>query len=65
MNFNIKKGSDWPGQTTVRVFAISNIHGALGDNGQTYKEIMSVTPLIALVGKEKEAHPTIVHGCGS
>jgi len=67
MNFNIKSSTD-PSKgkaVTVRAFSISNIHGALGDNGQCYKEIVSVSPLIDLIAKEPFAHPKIIHGCGT
>lgn len=39
LNFNIKKGD---GYSLVRAFSVSQIGGALGDNGQNYKNLITV-----------------------
>ena len=47
------------GQSGVRSFSISNIHGALGDDGQSYKNL-------AYLNKQMPTPCTlkILHGCG-
>ena len=52
LNFNIKQDGD---TTTLRLFSISNIHGALGDAGQNYKTLAYI-----LEGRGL----SVVHGCG-
>jgi hypothetical protein len=39
LNFNIKKGD---GHSLVRAFSVSQIGGALGDNGQNFKNIITL-----------------------
>eukprot|EP00912_Choanoflagellata_sp_UC4_P001083 UC4_evm2s669 len=53
LNFNIAQTSS--DIVTLRLFSISNIHGALGDSGQNYKSLAYL-----LEGREVK----IVHGCG-
>jgi len=55
LNFNIAK-VDASGSATLRIFSISNIHGALGDNGQNFKNIAYL-----IEGRSTE----IVYGCGA
>ena len=43
-------------KTIMRIFSVSNVHGALGDNGQNYKNIAYI-----LEGRGAR----IVHGCGA
>merc|ERR1711934_103208 len=47
----------------LRISSVSGIHGALGDNGQTYKT------LAVMLGDAKKKDPkfksSIVHGCGA
>lgn len=58
ININIKGAS---GATTqARLFSISNIHGALGDNGQNFKSLAFLLQTSGL-----EIGPMdVVHGCG-
>lgn len=58
INVNIQKNA--AGETQLRFFSISNIHGALGDNGQTYKTIMYLLQTSDL----QWAPVGIAHGCG-
>ena len=58
ININIKRNE--AGETQLRLFSISNIHGALGDNGQTYKTILYLLQTSGLIW----APVGIVHGCG-
>merc|ERR1740117_1392708 len=60
IDFNIKKDTAGTG-SILRASTVSGIHGALGDNGQTYKTIAFIKSYLA---PEKEAILTIVHGCG-
>ena len=61
IDFNIKKASDdATEEAVVRVSSRSNIHGALGDNGQNHKNVMSVMNTL----RYRSPTPTIVHGCG-
>lgn len=61
LNFNIARASSTG--TSMRIFSISNIHGALGDNGQTYKNIAFL--LSGIQPRESGWSITIAHGCGS
>jgi len=56
MKFNLKRPSTPDGSTTLRVFSVSDVHGALGDNGQNYKNIAYLV---------EGRRMTIVHGCGA
>ena len=58
IDINIKRND--AGETQLRLFSISNIHGALGDNGQTYKTILYLLQTSGLIW----APVGIVHGCG-
>ena len=50
------------GYVVLRLFSVSNIHGALGDNGQNYKTLdYLVTTALSTYGK---LGVQIVHGCG-
>ena len=54
LKFNLARGN--ASGTTLRVFSVSTIHGALGDNGQNYKNIAYLL----------EGHTgRVVYGCGS
>jgi hypothetical protein len=60
LNFNIKKGPE--AGTFLRVASISNIHGALGDDGQNFKTLVY---MLREMHPDWETHPIrIVHGCG-
>ena len=48
--------------TVVRLFSISNIHGALGDNGQTYNNIKYLVD--STLPDKTLSSLKIVHGCG-
>ena len=64
LNFNIKKGNTNPGGTstsTLRAVSIANIHGALGDNGQSHK---TLTYLLDAVFGDVQHVPRVAHGCG-
>ena len=69
LNFNIGR-PDANGKSTLRIFSISNVHGSLGDNGQNYKNVVSLYGLI-LEGRARgnkivsEGGPAPVHGCGA
>merc|ERR1712086_243839 len=65
IDFNVQARGHVPGETTgslLRISTISGIHGALGDNGQTYKT------LAVMLGDAKKTDPTFkaitIHGCG-
>ena len=60
IDFNVKNKQAGP-MTTVRLFSISNIHGALGDNGQSFKNIKY---LIDHTLPDASPNLKIVHGCG-
>jgi hypothetical protein len=53
LNFNVKATDD--GGHLLRLFSVSDIHGALGDHGQNYKTLAYL-----LDGRPL----TVVHGCG-
>ena len=46
LNFNIKQDGD---TMTLRLFSISNIHGALGDHGQNYKTLSVLLKALAVL----------------
>lgn len=52
----------WVAGSLLRISTVSGIHGALGDNGQTYKT------LAVMLGDAKKTDPTfkalMIHGCG-
>ena len=52
LNFNLKPTADGH---LLRMFSVSNIHGALGDSGQNYKTLAFI-----LEGRAN----TVIHGCG-
>ena len=56
LKFNIGRPASPDAGTTMRVFSLSRIHGALGDNGQNYKNIKYMI-------ENHEAK--IVLGCGA
>jgi len=65
MDFNIKKAG---ANTVIRVFSVSNIHGALGDGGQSFKNIKFLFDGIKPTGRTTNGMPpeaSIVHGCGT
>ncbi|KAK3232714.1 hypothetical protein CYMTET_56955 [Cymbomonas tetramitiformis] len=55
LNFNVFDSGN--GLTGIRAFSVSNIHGALGDNGQNYKTLAYM--LRGMFGELQ-----IVYGCG-
>lgn len=55
LNFNVFESGH--GLTGIRAFSISNVHGALGDNGQNYKTLAYM--LRGMFGELQ-----IVYGCG-
>ena len=59
LDFNVQENAAGD-QSQVRIFSVSNIHGALGDNGQNYKTLSTIRDALA-----KGADLNIVHGCGS
>lgn len=59
LNFNIKTGAEET-SSVLRLFSISNIHGALGDRGQNYKTLVYLLDAAGL-GRE---NLSIVCGCG-
>mmetsp|Transcript_1500 Transcript_1500/g.4390 ORF Transcript_1500/g.4390 Transcript_1500/m.4390 type:complete len:192 (+) Transcript_1500:50-625(+) len=59
LNFNVRPGDG--ASSVVRMFSISNIHGALGDSGQNFK---SLAYLMDAIGFDKAA-ATPAWGCGS
>ena len=60
VNVNFRKKG---GNAVLRLFSISNIHGALGDGGQNYKTLDYLVSM-ALAEHGKLALK-VVHGCGS
>ena len=58
-------GDDTPA-TTIRAFNVANIHGALGDHGQSYKSLMFMIRALASSNQwpAKNGPPAILHGCG-
>lgn len=50
--------------STLRMFSLSFIHGALGDNGQNYKTLTYFLQNV-FEGTGVNYGTTIVHGCGS
>eukprot|EP00035_Acanthoeca_spectabilis_P039295 m.60913 g.60913 ORF g.60913 m.60913 type:complete len:192 (+) comp9531_c0_seq4:106-681(+) len=61
INFNIQKGKGGSG-TLMRVANLANIHGALGDNGQSYKTIHYL--LSAIYPESVKQGISLVFGCG-
>lgn len=69
LNFNLREDPYPPirgaSNAVLRIFSVSNIHGALGDNGQNYKTIEYLVAH-SMLGKAFGAGDLIVrHGCGS
>jgi len=69
LNFNLRQDPyppiKTPSSAVLRIFSVSNVHGALGDNGQNFK---SIDYLMAnsMVRKTFGAGELIVrHGCGA
>ena len=58
LDFNVRQ-NDAGDSSTLRIFSVSNIHGALGDNGQNYKTIATIQE--SFMGTSS---PQILHGCG-
>eukprot|EP01060_Flectonema_neradi_P024566 TRINITY_DN33509_c0_g1_i1.p1 TRINITY_DN33509_c0_g1~~TRINITY_DN33509_c0_g1_i1.p1 ORF type:complete len:190 (+),score=29.07 TRINITY_DN33509_c0_g1_i1:64-633(+) len=50
INFLIYEDAQLANRTTLRAFANSDINGALGDNGMTYKEIMLAVRNLSTTG---------------
>lgn len=63
LNFNIKKPSSKGGPITLRAASVSDIHGALGDNGQNFKTLAYM--VAHLQPQLSRADIKVVHGCGS
>jgi len=63
LDFNIKKPSSKGGPITLRAASLSDIHGALGDNGQNFKTLSSM--VAQLHPQLSRADMRIVHGCGT
>ena len=59
LNFNIEPVSERYVGHVLRLFSVSDIHGALGDGGQNYKTLVYL-----LAGLGRPSTSTIVHGCG-
>ncbi|CAK8989189.1 unnamed protein product [Durusdinium trenchii] len=55
LNFAIYEG-DAPTSSVLRMFSLSRIHGALGDNGQNYKTL-------SLLAKRLKAAKRVKYGC--
>merc|ERR1711865_120815 len=60
IDFNLKPNKA-TGGSTMRASTISGIHGALGDNGQTYKNLMAMW---ANRHGNYSWTASVVHGCG-
>ena len=58
LDFNVRQ-NDAGDSSTLRIFSVSNIHGALGANGQNYKTIATLQE--SCMGT---ASPQILDGCG-
>lgn len=60
ININIAADTRGSG-SIVRMFSVSRIHGALGDNGQNYKTLAYLASALGVSSGEFD----IVHGCGA
>eukprot|EP00658_Telonema_sp_P-2_P003791 TRINITY_DN1141_c0_g2_i1.p1 TRINITY_DN1141_c0_g2~~TRINITY_DN1141_c0_g2_i1.p1 ORF type:complete len:206 (+),score=53.14 TRINITY_DN1141_c0_g2_i1:114-731(+) len=58
IDFNIRKDSGTG--SIIRIFTISDIHGALGDNGQGYKNVAYMMGQVQIL----KGTAQIFHGCG-
>ena len=58
LDFNFKTRSAKDGAVTLRAASISDIHGALGDNGQNYKTLSYIA------GQLSKSDVRVVYGCG-
>ena len=52
-------GADGKPASSLRAFNVANIHGALGDHGQSYKTLVFMLKALGYTGV-----PKILHGCG-
>merc|ERR1711907_811105 len=62
LDFAINQDSS--GQTSVRAFSVSNIHGALGDGGQNYKTLKFFSQEIERTQGVSCKSLDVVYGCG-
>merc|ERR1712224_1188672 len=62
IDFNVQSGGS-AGGSLLRISTVSGIHGALGDNGQTYKTLAVM--LGDAQAKDPQFKSKIIHGCGS
>jgi hypothetical protein len=63
LNINVKKQSSPGGPITLRAASTSDIHGALGDNGQHFK---TLSYMVAQLRPQLSSEDMkVVHGCGS
>ena len=60
LDFNFKTRSAKGGAITLRAASISDIHGALGDNGQNYKTLSYIAGQLV-----PQADVRVVYGCGT
>lgn len=58
LDFSIAKASSG---STLRMFSLSRIHGALGDHSQNYKNLVFLSKNFSIASK---APARILHGCG-
>jgi len=61
LNFNIAKTD---GGSSLRMFSLSRIHGALGDAGQNYKTLKFLKDQLKLESRDVHGEMKILHGCG-
>ena len=59
INLNVKESG---GHAVLRASSASGIHGALGDNGQTFKSIKFLVDKVLGAGNSEAM--SIVYGCG-
>eukprot|EP00940_MAST-03C_sp_MAST-3C-sp2_P001154 g1154.t1 len=64
LNFALYDGEQGDYTTRVRAFSISNIHGALGDNGQNYKTLAYLSKAMESQNGAGCDRIDVVHGCG-